>query len=222
MEKAMNDRLAHFARVDTPDTSTTAHVPVDLKPSEDSPADPGSPRSERGDPEDDLELIRALRLAELKRMSELEGQLRGLGHGEYTEIVENEFLDAVIKSSRAVVHFYHRDFARCKAVDKNLSIVAPAVIGARFLKINAEKCPFFIQKLNIKVLPTILYFVDGKTVHTVTGFSEFGGNEDFFISEFVKSLNRHGMLKDSRASAYDRWLKTSPKLRAAQGSDSEN
>ena len=217
----MKDRVAQFARVDTPDTSGQHHEHVDLKGREGSGLEPQSPRSDKGEAEDELEVIRAKRLAELKRMSELEGKLRGLGHGEYTEIVESEFLNAVIKSPRAVVHFYHRDFERCKAVDKNLSIVAPAVIGARFLRINADKAPFFTEKLKIKVLPTIVYFIDGKTVHTVTGFSEFGGNEDFYISEFVKSLNRHGLLKDSRPSAYERWLKTSPKVRS-QGSESDS
>ncbi len=220
----MNDRISNFARIDTPDT-TEQPPQVDLKGSSvgDSHVEEAC-KSDVDDAEDDLDVIRARRLAELKRLSELEGKLRGLGHGEYTEITENEFLEAVIKSPRAVVHFFHRDFARCKSVDKNLAVVAPAIIGTRFLKINAEKCPFFIEKLSIKVLPTLLYFIDGKTVHRVTGFSEFGGNEDFYISEFVKSLNKHGMLKDSRKSAYDRWLQTSSKnnVKKEAISDSEN
>ena len=208
MEQAMKDRISQFARIDTPDT-TEQPPQVNLKARSDrSDSDTGETKDPIEEVEDDLTAIRAKRLAELKRMTELEGKLRALGHGEYTEIVEAEFLDSVIKSPRAVVHFYHRDFERCKAVDKNLSIVAPVVVGARFMKINAEKCPFFIEKLKIKVLPTIIYFIDGKSVHTVTGFSEFGGNEDFYISEFVKSLNKHQMLKDSRPSGYERWLQT--------------
>ena len=221
----MNDRISEFARIDTPE-ALEQPPQVDLKGSEASePIAAEASKSDAEEVEDDLDVIRARRLAELKRLSELEGKLRGLGHAEYTEIDESEFLNAVVKSPRAVVHFYHRDFARCKAVDKNLAIVAPAVIGTRFLKINAEKCPFFIEKLSIKVLPTILYFIDGKTVHRVTGFSEFGGNEDFYISEFVKSLNKHGMLKDSRKSAYERWLQTTSKTREKRleaVSDEEN
>jgi hypothetical protein len=221
MEKAMNDRLAQIARIDTPDTSSQPPQ-IDLK---DQSEGPNSKLEETEhaceDGEDDLETIRSRRLAELKRMSEVENKLRGLGHGEYTEIVENEFLDAVIKSPRAVVHFYHRDFERCKAVDKNMSVVAPSVVGVRFLKINAEKCPFFVEKLKIKVLPTLVYFTDGKSVHTVTGFGEFGGKDDFYISEFVKSLNRHDMLRDSRPSAYERWLQTSQRRRDSPLSDSE-
>jgi thioredoxin-like negative regulator of GroEL len=94
------------------------------------------------------------------------------------------------------------------------------------MKINAEKCPFFVEKLKIKVLPTIIYFIDGKSVHTVTGFDEFGGNEDFYIPEFVKSLNRHQMLQDSRPSGYERWLQTTstisrPNRREALSDDSD-
>lgn len=223
MEKAMNDRLSQFARIDTPDT-TEQPPQIDLKEASDLPElfEEEIEKSPVEENEDDLDVIRARRLAELKRISELESKFRGLGHGDYTEIDEREFLDAVIKSARAVVHFYHRDFARCKAVDKNLAIVAPAVIGTRFLKVNAEKCPFFVEKLKIKVLPTLVYLIDGKTIHTVTGFSEFGGNDDFYISEFVKSLNRHGMLKDSRQSGYERWLQTTSRPAIVQSKRNED
>lgn len=212
MEQAMKDRLSHISRVDTPDAPP---------PQVDVTDAPDSPRSEPA-AEDDLDVIRARRLGELRRMTELEGRFKGLGHGVYTEIEEGEFLDAVIKSPRAVVHFYHKDFERCKAVDKNLRIVTPSLIGIRFLHINAEKCPFFVEKLKIRVLPSLLYFVDGKTVHTVTGFGEFGGTDDFAVSEFVNSLKTHKMLTDSRPSAYEHWIRAAklrPRREAVSDSD---
>ena len=219
MEQAMKDRLAHIARVDTPDA---APPQLDISgPQDMGPGEVESPKSD-GSGEDDLEVIRARRLAELRRRTEVEGKFQGLGHGVYTEIVESEFLDSVIKSPRAVVHFYHNDFERCKAVDKNLRQVAPSLIGIRFLRINAEKCPFFVDKLKIRVLPTILYFVDGKTVHTVTGFGEFGGTDDFAVPEFIKSLKTNNMLVDSRPSAYQHWLAAAkPRNRREAVSDSD-
>jgi hypothetical protein len=43
-----------------------------------------------------------------------------------------------------IVHFYHKDFERCKIVDHHLREIAKAHIEAKFLYLNAEKAPFFI------------------------------------------------------------------------------
>ena len=42
------------------------------------------------------------------------------GHGTYSEIVEDEFLPAVTKTKFVIVHFYHKDFERCKIMDHHL------------------------------------------------------------------------------------------------------
>ena len=41
-------------------------------------------------------------------------------YGRYTEIIETEFLDTVLKNDKVVCHFYHKDFERCKIIDKHL------------------------------------------------------------------------------------------------------
>ena len=46
------------------------------------------------------------------------------GFGDYREIVEEGFLDEVTGADRAIVHFYHNNFMRCKIVDKHLKIIA--------------------------------------------------------------------------------------------------
>ena len=155
---------------------------------------------------DDIDAIRVRRLLEMKKQHSVQNTLRGLGHGAYTEVVESEFLDSVIKSRYVVVHFYHDEFARCKAVDKHLSLVALSLIGIRFVKLNSQKCPFFVNKLQVKVLPTILYFVNGKTVHRLVGFEELGGNQDFKVSALVASLKEHRMLRDCVESEYKDFL----------------
>ena len=151
---------------------------------------------------DDIDAIRARRLIELQKNASQQNKYAAMGHGTYTEITEPEFLDTVTKSPRAIVHFYHDEFARCKAVDKNLGLVAPLVMGCRFVKINANKCPFFVSKLSIKVLPTIVYFVEGKTVHRLVGFAELGGIDDFALKSFIENLRTHKMLKGSDESKW--------------------
>ena len=100
-------------------------------------------------------------------------------YGNYTEIIETEFLYTMLKNEKVVCHFYHKDFERCKIIDKHLQIIAQSHRETLFVKINAEKTPFFTAKLNVRVLPTIILFVKGKAVHRFIGFQDFGMKDDF-------------------------------------------
>jgi len=129
---------------------------------------------------DDLETIRRQRLEELKRQKEKRHQWHAQGHGEYTEIpAEKDFFDVPKKSENVVCHFYRDDFFRCKIVDKHLAILAKKHMETKFVKINAEKCPFLTQRLKIKTLPTIALVKDAKTKDYVVGFSDLGNNDEF-------------------------------------------
>lgn len=86
------------------------------------------------------------------------------GHGVYKEIPsEKDFFDEIKNSKRAVVHFYRPTTDRCTIFDKHLEIIAPKYLEARFVKLNAEKAPFLCERLNIRVIPTLLLIVDGQT-----------------------------------------------------------
>merc|ERR1712087_891099 len=76
------------------------------------------------DYEDDPMLlsIQEKRLAEMKARFAKEKAFHMQGHGEYREIVEEEFLKEVCGSEDVLVHFYHREFQRCKIIDKHLRI----------------------------------------------------------------------------------------------------
>ncbi|KAJ2816475.1 hypothetical protein GGI24_005712, partial [Coemansia furcata] len=73
------------------------------------------------DPE--LEKLREARLDQLKREMNWARDLRGRGHGEYIEVHKEEDMVKLIGSeSRAVVHFTHPQFARCKILDQHLRV----------------------------------------------------------------------------------------------------
>lgn len=59
-----------------------------------------------------LDAIKAKRLAEMKREAKEMIENKAKGHGEYTEISQDEFLPCVTKTKRVVCHFYHQDFER--------------------------------------------------------------------------------------------------------------
>lgn len=115
-----------------------------------------SDAEDEGD-EDDYELrqIRDQRLRQIKaqQMQKLENISKG--HGQYREIVQDEFLTEMTNSTRVICHFYHGDFPRCEIMNHHLNKLAPRHIETKFVKINADKAPFFIEKVSNKV-PTLL------------------------------------------------------------------
>ncbi|CAM9910203.1 unnamed protein product, partial [Ectocarpus sp. 12 AP-2014] len=114
--------------------------------------------------------IRESRLREMKRVHEARAENIAKGHGQYREIFQDEFLPEVTSSEKVVVHFYHKDFQRCKVMDMRLGDLAPRHLETKFLRIDAEKAPFFVQKLQVKILPTVICFIDGVAVHNIIGF----------------------------------------------------
>lgn len=64
-----------------------------------------------------MDRLRAARLVQIKKEVQREQELRARGHGEYREIMQDEFLREVTAAPLSLVHFYHRDFERCKIMD---------------------------------------------------------------------------------------------------------
>lgn len=126
-----------------------------------------------------LEGIKAKRLKEIKQEAKEIIENKAKGHGQYTEITQDEFLPIVTGSKRVVCHFYHSDFERCKIIDMHLREIAKEHFETRFVYINAEKTPFFIKKLQIQVLPSIILFTDGVAEDRIIGFEDLGGEDEF-------------------------------------------
>ncbi len=130
--------------------------------------------------EDDLETLRQKRIQQMKKAQDQKKEWMQLGHGKYEEIPEEkEFFDVSKKSKNVVCHFYRDSTFRCKIVDKHLELLAPKHIECRFVKINAEKCPFLTQRLKIRVIPTLLITREAKTVDYIVGFDDLGGTDEF-------------------------------------------
>ena len=87
------------------------------------------------DPE--LQNLHADRIAQLQTEHERRLQMQRKGHGQVTEINEGDFLEVVTKGEHVVVHFFHRDFERCKIMDKHLAVLAKKHFKTRFVRISA-------------------------------------------------------------------------------------
>ena len=91
--------------------------------------------------------IREARMAAMKEQYEEQQYNKTMGHGTYQEIVEAEFLPVVTKTRFVCVAFFHKDFERCKIIDMHLHKICVQHPEARFVRLDAEKAPFFINKL---------------------------------------------------------------------------
>lgn len=121
----------------------------------------------------ELDMIRQKRLAQMRAQQTTIAKHKALGHGEVRTISQDQFLPECTGDSEWVaVHFYHKEFERCKIMDHHLKIVAPAHLECKFLRMDAEMAPFFVSKLNIKTLPTLIVFREGKAVDKLMGFQE--------------------------------------------------
>jgi len=146
--------------------------------------------------EDDLEKIRERRLQQMRKMNEKKQEWRNLGHGQYSEITsEKEFFEAAKKSENLVCHFYRPSTPRCEIVDKHLSIIAQKHLECRFVRINAEKCPFLVEKFLVVVLPTITLCMKGKVLDHIVGFDDLGGMDDFETPVLEWRIACQGVIK---------------------------
>ncbi|GLT39177.1 hypothetical protein SLA2020_133830 [Shorea laevis] len=148
------------------------------------------------DPE--LEKLHADRIAALKKEAEKREALKRQGHGEYREISEGDFLGEVTGSEKVVCHFYHKEFYRCKIMDKHLKAVAPKHLDTKFIKLDAENAPFFVAKLAIKTLPCVIIFRKGIAVDRLVGFQDLGGKDDFTTKTLEVLLLKKGIISEKK------------------------
>eukprot|EP01006_Ploeotia_vitrea_P002245 TRINITY_DN106881_c0_g1_i1.p1 TRINITY_DN106881_c0_g1~~TRINITY_DN106881_c0_g1_i1.p1 ORF type:complete len:238 (-),score=44.73 TRINITY_DN106881_c0_g1_i1:114-827(-) len=149
------------------------------------------------DDDEELGRLREQRMAQMRKQVQQQQEWLVHGHGEYSEIIEEEFLKTVTASGLCAVHFYHKDFERCKIVDKHLAVIATKLLPIKFCKLNADKAPFFVSKLGVKVLPSIILFDDGIAKDRIVGFGDLGGSDDFSTAALHNRIAKSLLKKDS-------------------------
>jgi Phosducin len=151
----------------------------------------------------DLEALHEQRIAQLKEEREKRQQMSHKGHGELTDISEGEFLEVVTKTDRVVCHFFHKDFERCKIMNKHLKLLAPKFFKTRFCKLHGPDAPFFVAKLQVQMLPCVILFVNGVAVDRVVGFDELGKKDDFDTEALESRLIAAGVVERQKSLQED-------------------
>ncbi|KAG8390628.1 hypothetical protein BUALT_Bualt01G0103200 [Buddleja alternifolia] len=153
------------------------------------------------DPE--LEKLHADRILSLKKEAEKREKLKMQGHGEYREVTEADFLGEVTSSEKVICHFYHREFYRCKIMDKHLKSLASKHFSTKFIKLDAENAPFFVAKLGIKTLPCVILFRKGVATDRLVGFQDLGGKDDFTTRIVEVFLLKKGIIEEKKRDEED-------------------
>mmetsp|Transcript_42204 Transcript_42204/g.126416 ORF Transcript_42204/g.126416 Transcript_42204/m.126416 type:complete len:112 (-) Transcript_42204:1782-2117(-) len=69
--------------------------------------------------------------------------------------------------------------------------------------IRFQDAPFFTVKLNIKMLPCLVCFVGGNSIHRVVGFDGLGGVDDFETYRLEEQLIASGTVVPEAKPAED-------------------
>lgn len=151
-----------------------------------------------------LEAIRNQRLWQLKQKQQEHAENMARGHGQYRTIAQDDFLPECAGSSEWVaIHFFHAEFERCKIMDHHLNIIAKQHTTCKFLRIDAEKAPFFVSKLSVKTLPSLLVFHQGKLKDRLTGFEGLSSTDPRASPDEWKTGRLQEWLAQSGAIEYD-------------------
>ncbi|KAG2207598.1 hypothetical protein INT46_005571, partial [Mucor plumbeus] len=149
--------------------------------------------------EEDNDISSAIRE---KRIKEIQDELERRHarvenqHGLYTDITkEKEFMDITTSEKYVVGHFYHKDFRRCKIMDTHLEKLAQKYYDTRFIKIEVQNAPFLVEKLQIKILPCVMAWVNGYAQTKIVGFDELGSSDSFQTAELELKLLHAGVVK---------------------------
>ena len=157
--EALRQQMRHFGNDENDDKDGNDDSDYDYLLEEDDDDDPV------------LEAIRKRRMEELRHEQIRKAEDIARGHGQYRTITQDEFLPECTGSSKYVaVHFFHKEFQRCEIMDHHLKLIAPVHTTCKFLRIDAEKAPFFVSKLQVRTLPTLIVFREGKAIDRLTGF----------------------------------------------------
>ena len=154
---------------------------------------------------EELAAIRQARIAQLKQQQSQHATNMSLGHGSLRTIKESEFLSECTGSSKyVIVHYFNDEFERCKIMDFHLKIIAEAHVEAKFLRMDASKAPFFVAKFQVRTLPSLFIYEEGKEIGRLTGFDGLALNpkkpDEWHTGRLQEWLSETGAIRYEKPS----------------------
>jgi hypothetical protein len=181
--------------------------PQASKPAEEK--DPDSLLDELENEDDNA--YRAQRLQQLQSEAKAAATSTKLDEVYVTLPDDDSTLRFTTEHERAVVHFFHPDFARCATMDTHVREIASKHselgVDVAFGRVDVQNCPFLVEKLGIRVLPCLLGFAKGVVKGRTTGFegvSWEGRESGVVVTGAVEGrLVEWGVLRKRLVEVYD-------------------
>lgn len=108
----------------------------------------------------------------------------------YIQDVESEkqVMEIVTSNELVIVHFYQPNFNKCNKMMEKLALLAEKHLTIKVLLIKAESATFLTSRLNIKVLPFVVIYKNGKELDRLVGFEQLGNDPNDFKYESLETL----------------------------------
>ena len=100
-------------------------------------------------------------------------------------------------------------------MDKHLKLICQQFPQTQFLYIEAEKAPFFVERLSIQTLPTLCIFINGVLKDKVLGFESLSGDE-FLTWELAARLSQSGVIESHKDKIKDKTVLKGQRKRGKQ------
>mmetsp|Transcript_43885 Transcript_43885/g.53816 ORF Transcript_43885/g.53816 Transcript_43885/m.53816 type:complete len:245 (-) Transcript_43885:85-819(-) len=129
--------------------------------------------------------------------------------GRYEEYDERQMLKEASKQNiNMIIHFYADTIPRGLIVDEHFKKLAPKHMETKFIKLNARKSPFLVNKWKIKTLPSICIIQNGYLTDKIIGFDDFGGIDEFPTAAMERRFAKSGAIKDKNGKFNKKKKKT--------------
>ncbi|KAF6212851.1 hypothetical protein GE061_010560 [Apolygus lucorum] len=143
----------------------------------------------------ELERLRDERIKTMKDAAARTKELLSKGHGGYDDVEEKLFFKVSTDSDKVVAHFYAGNLPLCDIFHMYLGDIAKSHLETRFIRVNAEKSPFLVSRLNINHFPSIVVIIDGVTADRVIGYSDLSEKDQFTRESLEWRLSLRGGIK---------------------------
>lgn len=151
--------------------------------------------------DDDLEAIRSRRLAQLQKNAEERAVWRRNGHGTVHTLTEKDFFTRAKGTTRMIAIFFQPGTSRYSSdLNEHMAKLAEHHLETFFATIDANKAPFLCQRLQIRVLPSLLFVKNGEINRVLVGLDELSQTGKFTTEGIEKRLFEFQMLTDTNLS----------------------
>mmetsp|Transcript_23726 Transcript_23726/g.32381 ORF Transcript_23726/g.32381 Transcript_23726/m.32381 type:complete len:202 (+) Transcript_23726:89-694(+) len=145
--------------------------------------------------EGDYAELRRQRIHQMRKEAEDKENWKREGHGKLCELDnEKEFFGIVKGTTRVVALFVRKSNLHADQLRQHLSIIAEHHLETRFVFLDAEKCPFLVERLKIWMIPSMVLVINQKTNHTVCGLDELTGSGNYRTWELERLLSKYNMV----------------------------